>query len=126
MAKAKKRLNQATDRDYESYWSGAIDGESIGAKAERKQIVAGIKARIEHETECAVCSELRLTIDEIERRGETVKHTQIVTSLDQQSEVYQRLKDDPEAVANWEKMMRTLLISDAGIAFIKEWKNEDS
>lgn len=126
MATAQERFNQATDPDYESYWSGAIDGESIGARAERNQIVAGIKARIEREGECEVCAELRSTIDEIERRGETVEHTQIVTSLDQQSEVYQRLKHDPEAVANWEKMMRTLLISDAGIAFIKEWKNEDS
>lgn len=86
MGKAKEQFNQSTGPEYQSYWAGAINGESIGAKAERKQIVAGIRARIEHEGKCDVCAELRLMIDEIERRGETVKHTQIVTSLEQQSD----------------------------------------
>ena len=43
----------------------------------------------------------------------------IITSLSQQLEVYQAIKDKPESVKNWEILMRAIGVTDENIALIK-------
>ena len=43
----------------------------------------------------------------------------IITSLSQQSEVYQAIKNKPEVVKDWEALMRAFGISDEELKLIK-------
>lgn len=43
----------------------------------------------------------------------------IVTTLDQQFEVYQAIKDNPQSVKNWEILMKAFGMTDEEFALIK-------
>lgn len=44
---------------------------------------------------------------------------QIITTLDQQFEVYEVIKNDPERVKNWEILMKAFDMTDEEFALIK-------
>lgn len=47
------------------------------------------------------------------------KSAEIITSIEQQKEVYKALKNNQEALERWEGMMRIVGMTDENIALIK-------
>jgi hypothetical protein len=54
-----------------------------------------------------------------QRRAEVNEKPTIITSLSQQFEVYQAIKDKPESVKNWEILMKAFGMTDEEFALIK-------
>lgn len=51
------------------------------------------------------------------------KSAEIITSIEQQKEVYKALKNNQEALERWEGMMRIVGMTDENIALIKREKS---